>query len=129
MATKQLLLIDDHKDTQTLIKFVLQTNTDWKIIVASDGVEGITKAELERPDVILLDFMMPDLDGLAVYEILKSNLFTGSIPIIFTTAMVHPKAIARLENTQAKGIITKPFDFLNLHLQIAKICQWEFALH
>ena len=129
MATKKLLLIDDNEDTQTLIKFVFQTNTDWKITVASDGVEGITKAELERPDVILLDFIMPGLDGFTACEILKSNLFTCSIPIVFITAMVHPKTITRLENTLAEGIITKPFDVLNLHLQIAKFCKWEFALH
>lgn len=123
MSTKQLLVIDDNEDNQTLIKFVLEMNTDWKIIVASNGLEVITKAELARPDVILLDYIMADLDGFTVCEILKSNLLTRSIPIIFITAMVHPKTINRLEDTLAKGIITKPFDVVNLHLQIAKICQ------
>jgi CheY-like chemotaxis protein len=129
MATRQLLVIDDNEDSQVLVEFVLKMNTDWKIIVASDGVAGITIAESERPDVILLDFIMPNLDGCTVCEILKSNLFTSSIPIIFMTAMVHPKTITRLEGSLAEGIITKPFDVVNLHLQIAKICQWEFALH
>ena len=127
MASKQLLLIDDNEDNQLLVKFALETYTDWNIIIASDGIEGITKAESERPDVILLDYIMPDLDGLAVYEILKSNLFTCSIPIIFMTAMVQSKILNRLENTMAEGIITKPFDSLNLHSQIVKFCQWEFA--
>ena len=129
MATRQLLVIDDNNDSQVLVEFVLKMNTDWKIIIASDGVEGITIAESERPDVILLDYIMPDLDGFTVCEILKSNLFTGTIPIIFITAMVHPKSITRLEDSLAEGIITKPFDVVKLHLQIAKICQWEFALH
>ena len=127
MAFKQLLLIDDNEDNQLLVKFTLEMNTDWKILIASDGIEGITKAESERPDVILLDYIMPDLDGLAVYEVLKSNLFTCSIPIIFMTAMVQSKILNRLENTMAEGIITKPFDSLNLHSQIVKFCQWEFA--
>lgn len=124
MTTKQLLVIEDNEDHQTLIKTVLKLNTDWKIVVVSDGVEGIAKAELERPDVILLDFIMLGLDGFTVCEILKSNLFTSSIPIIFMTAMVYPQTITRLENTLAEGIITKPFDIDNLHLQIAEICQW-----
>lgn len=126
MASKQLLLIDDNEDNRVLIEFALELNTDWKILIASDGIEGITKAESERPDVILLDYIMPDLDGLTVCEILKSNLFTCSIPIVFITAMVHPEIMTRLETTLAEGIITKPFDPMNLHSQIDKICQGEF---
>jgi CheY-like chemotaxis protein len=129
MASKQLLLIDDNEDNQVLVKFALETHTDWNIIIASNGIEGITKAELKRPDVILLDYIMPDLDGITVCEILKSNLFTCSIPIIFMTAMVHSEILNRLKNTMVEGIITKPFDPINLHSQIVKFCQWEFALH
>ena len=126
MATKRLLLIDDNKDTRMLIKLAFEEiNTGWKVLLASDGIEGITKAELERPDVILLDVVMPQLDGLTVCEILKSNLFTASIPIIFMTAMVNAKMIAQLENTLAEGVITKPFDLFNLDSQIAKMCKWE----
>ena len=129
MATKKLLLIDDNKDNQILVKYALEINTDWKILIASDGVKGITKAELERPDAIILDFIMPSLDGITVCEVLKSNLFTCSIPIIFMTAMVQSQVLTRLETTLAEGIITKPFDPMNLHSQIINICQWEFTQH
>lgn len=126
MATKRLLLIDDNKDTRVLIKLAFEeVNTGWKVLLASDGIEGITKAELEKPDVILLDVVMPQLDGLTVCEILKSNLFTASIPIIFMTAMVNAKMIAQLKNTLAVGVITKPFDLFNLDSQIANMCKWE----
>ena len=63
---------------------------------------------------------MPGLDGLTVCEVLKSNLFTSSIPVIFMTAMADSKAIAQLENTLAVGIITKPFDMIHLDSQILK---------
>jgi CheY-like chemotaxis protein len=126
MATRQLLLIDDNEDNRALVKFALETYTNWEISTASDGIEGITKAQLERPDVILLDLLMPGIDGLTVYKILKSNLFTCTISIIFITAMTQEKVLSRLETILAEGIITKPFDVTNLNSQIAKICEWEF---
>ena len=125
MATKRLLFIDDDEDNRTLVKFALERETDWEVLTASDGIEGITKAETERPDVILLDFILPGLDGLVVLDLLKSNLFTCSIPIIFLTAMVQNKVISQLDNTLAVGIITKPFEVINLDSQIAQICQWD----
>ena len=125
MVTQYVLVIEDNEDNRTLTKFVLERKTDWKVLTACNGVEGITKAKTERPDVILLDFIMPDLDGIAVLEILKSNLFTCSIPIIFMTAMVDTKSLSRLKNTLAVGVITKPFDVMNLNFQIVEICEWE----
>ena len=125
MAARHLLFIDDNEDSRILVKFALESGTDWKVLMASDGVEGIAKAETERPDVILLDFMMPDLDGVAVLDVLKSNLFTCSIPVIFITAMVQTDLLSRLDNTPAVGVITKPFDIINLDSQIAEICQWN----
>ena len=125
MAARHLLFIDDNEDSRILIKFAFENRTDWKVLTARDGVEGIAKAETERPDVILLDFMMPDLDGVAVLDILKSNLFTCSIPVILFTAMVQTDLLSRLENTLAVGVITKPFNVINLDSQIAEICQWN----
>jgi CheY-like chemotaxis protein len=129
MATKQLLLIDDNEDNRTLVKFALEMNTDWEVLTANDGIKGITKAENERPDAILLDILMPGIDGLTVYEILKSNLFTCTIPIIFMTALTQKKVLCELKNTLAEGTITKPFDVVNLNLQIAEFCDWELANH
>lgn len=122
MAAKHLLLIDDNEDNRTLIRLALETNADWQISTATDGIEGIAKAAAEKLDVILLDFIMPGLDGLTVCKILKSNLFTCGIPVIYITAMTQNKAIAQLENTLAEGVITKPFDVNYLDSQIAKIC-------
>ena len=125
MAVRRLLYIDDNEDSRILVEFVLESQTNWEVLTACDGVEGITKAETERPDVILLDFIMPGLDGIAVLEVLKSNLFTCSIPVIFVTAMVETKLLSLLENTLAEGVITKPFDVINLDSQIAEICEWK----
>ena len=123
--SKRLLLVDDDEDNRILVEFALEYKTNWETSTASNGMEGIIKAETENPDVILLDLVMPDSDGLSVCKIIKSNLFTCTIPIIFITAMVQTQVISQLENTLAVGIITKPFDVVNLDCQIAKMCGWE----
>ncbi|HEY9771191.1 MAG TPA: response regulator [Coleofasciculaceae cyanobacterium] len=127
MATKRLLLIDDNEDNRTLVEFALGNNPDWEVLTAANAIEGITKAEMERPDVILLDFIMPDIDGMTVCEILKKNLFTCSIPVIFMTAMTQEKVLARLEDTLAEGIIIKPFDVITLDTQIIKLCSFSLV--
>ena len=125
MVTKRLLLIEDNDDNRLLVKFALERKTDWEVLTATNGIEGVTKAETERPDLILLDLIMPGVDGLTVYEVLRSNLFTRTTPVIFMTAMTQPKVLRELEDTLAEGIITKPFDVLNLDCQIAQMCHWE----
>lgn len=125
MATKRLLVIDDERETLTLIEFALHLKTNWQIITASSGIEGISKAEQEQPDVILLDVLMPDLDGMSVCDLLKSNIFTCAIPVIFMTAMTHPELLSSLETSWALGVITKPFDVIGLDEQIAKVCEWH----
>ena len=124
MAGKQILIIDDNEDHRTIVKMALEANSDWKVFTAPNAIEGIVLAELERPDAILLDLAMPDLDGLTVCEVLKSNLFTRTIPIIFMTAITQEKTLMHLKDTLAQGIILKPFDALNLRPLISRICGW-----
>ena len=125
MGSKRLLLIDDNTDNQILIKTAIENNSNWKVSVAENGIQGVIKAEFERPDAILLDFVMPDLDGFTVYNILKSNLYTRTIPIIFITGVALEQVVARLKTTSAEGIIVKPLNTINLHSQIAQMCQWK----
>ena len=83
MSFQSLLLIDDNDDFITLVKLFLEFETDWRIITALDGKEGITKAQKLQPDLILLDMAMPILDGIAVYKILKSHQATVLFPLFF----------------------------------------------
>ncbi|AFZ35886.1 response regulator receiver protein [Stanieria cyanosphaera PCC 7437] len=128
MVPIKLLLIDDNQDNIILIEVALQRNTNWTVLTASNAIEGITKAEVEIPDVILLDLIMPDLDGLTVYDILKNNSFTRTIPIIFITAMVSTKVLNELEATDVAGIITKPFNTVTLASDISKMCGWNWNI-
>lgn len=94
MTNKRVLLIDDNEDTRTMVKFALEMNAVWKVLTAGSAIEGIALAETERPDIALLNLAMPQLDGLTTYDILKANLFTCSIPIVFITAHTQEKVIS-----------------------------------
>ena len=122
MISTSLLVIDDDGDLNTLIKFILEHDTDWKILTALGGREGVALAQLQQPSVILLDIVMPDLNGLDVYHLLKSNLTTCSIPIVFVTAMVRVEPIIRAQIAEDIEVIIKPFNIMTLANQVIDVC-------
>ncbi len=120
MAYKKILVIDDNDDYTALIKLVLEAETDWQIATASSGKEAIVLANYIQPDAILLDIVMPDLNGLDVYRLLKSSLTTYFIPIIFMTAMVPFAEILELQITESVKIVTKPMNIDQLQSLISE---------
>lgn len=120
MISKQILVIDDNDDCTALIKLVLEAETDWNIVTASNGKEAIVLANYIQPDAILLDIVMPDLNGLDIYRLLKSALNTCFIPIIFMTAMVPFAEILELQITESVKIITKPMNIDQLQSLISE---------
>ena len=120
MTDITLLIIDDCHDSNQLVKFVLEQDTDWKIITALNAEEGINRARSDRPSIILLDVAMPDIDGLDVYKLLKSDKTTRSIPVVFTTAMVGVEERIRKQIANNVKVITKPFDIRLLKTQISE---------
>lgn len=127
-SSRSLLVIDDNDDFITLIKLFLELDTDWKIITALNGQEGIIKARLEQPDLILLDIKMPRLDGIAVYKILKSERATRAIPTVFLTAMIGMKKAVRSQANAEVEVITKPINIIFLKEQIADLYNQYLSL-
>ena len=125
MASKLILFIDDEEDIQTLVSFCFDLEVGWQLITASSGKEGIAVAEEKQPDAILLDVMMPELDGLQTLEKLQNNPKTQHIPVIFITAKVQASDRRLFYNAGAKGVITKPFDSLTLTSQIMGFLGWQ----
>ena len=128
MTFKRLLLIDDNDDYTTLVEFFLQQDTDWEIIIALNGKEGIAEARQKQPDLILLDIVMPNLDGISVYKILKSQRATSSIPIIFLTAMMGVEEMVRSQVNADVEVITKPMDLTVLKNLISDLYNRYLAL-
>ena len=124
MTVKRILFIDDEKDIRVLASFCLELEAGWEIITASNGREGIAIAEREQPDAILLDAMMPELDGIQTLAELQLNPRTRHIPTIFITAKVQSSDRRRFYAAGAKGVITKPFDSLTLASQISGFLGW-----
>ena len=124
MNSKRILFIDDEEDIRTLACFCLELEAGWEMITASNGIDGIELAETEQPDAILLDAMMPELDGLQTLAKLQNNPKTKYIPVIFITAKAQASDRLRFYTAGAKGVINKPFDSLTLASQISGFLGW-----
>lgn len=124
MNCKRLLTIDDEEAIQIVVKFGINLATGWEVLSASGGKIGIETAQIEIPDVILLDVMMPEMDGIATFKALQANPITAKIPVIFMTAKVRSAEHKQFNDLGISGVITKPFNSLKLPEQIAKILNW-----
>jgi two-component system, OmpR family, response regulator len=103
-------VIDDEPDIRRVASLSLGRVGKMEVIDASGGLEGVRKAAAEKPDVILLDVMMPGLDGPATLAALRSNPATAEIPVVFLTAKAMASEVQRLLGLGAHGVLTKPFD-------------------
>jgi CheY-like chemotaxis protein len=124
MNAKRILFIDDEDDIKTLAQFCLEAEAGWLMMTAASGLEGIAIAQKEQPDAILLDAMMPELDGMETLAKLQNNPETKDIPTIFITAKAQASDRRRFYNAGAKGVINKPFDSLTLASQISGFLGW-----
>ena len=124
MNEKRILIIDDEEAIQTVVEFGLKMTAGWEVITASSGDAGILEAQAQQPDMILLDVMMPEMDGLATFRALQLNDQTRSIPVIFLTAKAQASEKQLFNDTGVNGVITKPFNALELSQQICKVLNW-----
>ncbi|MEM9088905.1 MAG: response regulator [Cyanobacteria bacterium P01_F01_bin.53] len=121
---KQILMIDDEADIQTVARIGLKMIAGWEVLTANSGKEGIEQAKGHQPDAILLDVMMPDMDGVATLHALKADVETQAIPIIFLTAKAKAMDRKKLYDIGAQGVINKPFDPTTLSSQIEGFLGW-----
>jgi CheY-like chemotaxis protein len=125
MTTKRVLVIDDEDGVREIIQFSLEAVAGWEVVTSASGSEGIGIAQTHQPDAILLDVMMPDLDGPATFQQLQANASTRHIPTIFLTAKVRASEQQQLLDLGVSGTIAKPFKAQELVDQIRSILQWN----
>jgi CheY-like chemotaxis protein len=123
--TKRILVIDNEEYIQEITKICLETVAGWQVITAGSGQEGIQRAEAEFPDAILLDVMMPDMDGLTTFQNLQANPKTQAIPVLLLTAKTQAADRRRYAELGIKDAIAKPFEPLQLAEQIAIALGWK----
>lgn len=119
--TKSILIVDDEEDIRALIQLGLEMQAGWKVLNSKSGEEAIQIAATEEPDVILLDLMMPDMDGKTTLQKLKSNPKTQKIPVILMTAKSKSSVAESFANLDVAAIFTKPLRPLNLAQQISEV--------
>jgi two-component system, OmpR family, alkaline phosphatase synthesis response regulator PhoP len=116
-----VLVVDDDQMIRSVVRIALQRVNDWTVIEAENGRVGVSVAADEQPDVILLDFQMPRMDGAQTISALKENPETSRLPVIFLTAKTGRRARGAYEQMGAVGTIEKPFDPLVLGEQILQL--------
>ncbi|HEY9829376.1 MAG TPA: response regulator [Stenomitos sp.] len=124
MTTKRILFIDDEDDIREVAQLCLETVGGWEVMTAACGGEGLVQAETQQPDAILLDVMMPDMDGPTTFHKLQANAATQDIPVVFLTAKVQAAEQRRFAELGVKAVLTKPFDPLTLASQVANALGW-----
>jgi CheY-like chemotaxis protein len=120
---KRILLIDDEPDVRQVLQLTLELEQGWQVLTAASGAEGITTAIAAQPDAILLDIMMPELDGVATLTQLQALPETHNIPVIFLTAKLETEQ-SRYTQTAATAVLSKLIDPLSFGTQVASILGW-----
>ena len=120
ITNKKILIIEDDKDIRDLISFNLSKN-GYKTILSKDGEKGIEKAKNEKPDLVLLDLMLPGIHGLDVCKILKTDSSLNKLSIIMLTALGQEEDIIKGLEAGADDYITKPFSFKILFARIKSV--------
>ena len=121
MATKRILIIDDDADIREATQLCLEITGHWDVLTASNGQEGVAIAESESPDVILLDIMMPGMDGITILQKLQGSSKTQHIPIIILTAKAQSRDRHYFDQLNVSSVITKPYDPLTISDQIFSV--------
>jgi CheY-like chemotaxis protein len=103
----------------------LETVAGWEVMVANSGAQGLTRAATYKPDAILLDVMMPGMDGPTTFRELRKNPVTAKIPVLFLTAKVQATDRRRFADLGIHAVLVKPFDPLTLSTQIANALGWK----
>ena len=119
----RVLYVEDEPDIQTVAKMALELVGGFTVKVCSCGDEALREAPAFAPDVILLDVMMPGLDGPSTLAAMRKNDALSSVPVIFMTAKVQPMEVAHYKSLGACGVIAKPFDPMTLSDTVRSI--WE----
>jgi two-component system alkaline phosphatase synthesis response regulator PhoP len=123
-VSKHVPIIDDEEDIREVARLSLEVVGGWVVSTAASGREGIATAVAQRPDAVLLDVMMPEMDGPTTLQLLQQNERTSGIPVIFLTAKVQASDRRQFDGLEVAGVFAKPFDPLRLPADIAEALGW-----
>jgi CheY-like chemotaxis protein len=122
---RKILIIDDEDDIREVAALSLESVAGWEVAAASSGAQGLLRAAEYQPDAILLDVMMPGMDGPTTFRELRKNPVTAKIPVLLLTAKVQSTDQRRFADLGVEAVLFKPFDPLTLSAQISAVLGWS----
>lgn len=124
---KKILYAEDEPDVRTVVELTIDAMSDYKIKTCDNGKKLLESVEEYAPDLILLDVMMPEMDGPTTFSNLQSSEKTKDIPVIFMTAKAQVHEVEKFKEVGALGVITKPFDPMSLCSEIDEIWNQKYG--
>jgi CheY-like chemotaxis protein len=122
---RKILIIDDEDDIREVAALSLESLAGWEIVTANSGAQGVARAAEQKPDAILLDVMMPGMDGPTTFRELQKNPATAGIPVLLLTAKVQATDQKKFADLGVRAVLFKPFDPMTLSNQIAGVLGWS----
>ena len=119
-----LLLVDDEDDIREVAQRSLEMTAGWEVHTASSGAQALAAARALKPEAILMDVMMPEMDGPTTVRHLKADPETAGIPVILLTAKVQASDRAAFADLGVVGVLAKPFDPMALADEVAAVLGW-----
>ena len=125
MSRRRILLVDDDDGIREVTRVSLETTMGWQVLTASSGDEALRLAGEEGLSAILLDVMMPDMDGAETFARLREREESRDIPVVLLTAKTQKADLANYAEMGVAGTVQKPFDPLSLGREVADALGWE----
>ena len=123
--TRRVLVVDDDDAIREVAQVALELVGGWDVDLATSGQEAVDRCLVDPPDVVLLDVMMPAMDGPTTFSRLQADERTRDVPVVLLTAKVQPAERRRWEGLGVVGVLTKPFDPLLLSSEVAELLGWD----
>ena len=123
--SRRVLVVDDDDAIREIAQTSLELVAGWDVEVASSGEEAIQRCLVRAPEVVLLDVMMPSMDGPTTFARLQADARTRDVPVVLLTAKVQPAERRRWDGLGVAGVLSKPFDPLRLAADIEDLLGWS----
>lgn len=124
MSGRRVLVVDDETDIRAVASIALGRVGGMEVTTAASGAEALALAVASPPDAIVLDVMMPGMDGPSTFEALRREPTTARVPVVFLTAKAQASDLERLIAQGADGVLAKPFDPMTLAAELAAVLGW-----
>jgi CheY-like chemotaxis protein len=121
--TIRILYVDDEADIREVAAMSLELDPDFEVRTCGSGPEALEQVATWTPDLILLDVMMPGMDGPTVFGRLRDDPATASIPVVFITARTQAYEVRAFHDLGARGVLAKPFDPMSLSIRVREFIE------